>query len=392
MLRNTSFDTYHLSLVTQRHSFVPLRAMSGVRDARRERLTAGQHDFNQNERSKGWHTALYYFAEHVRVLTNGTVNHKVLYSYMGTKGHYINHSNPAIRKRTAAALSRLIHSSRSYVADFRSTYSENKQVFNIAAEDLCRHILACHDDADELLAYFAGPAWDDVEQGLENEWEDGRSDLNLARATNEMGSLLAWCTADARKPARERLTTVVSSYLHLLAMGHLSEDVMRWLFDETPLSLDAVGYEDCKGDACRQASYACLIHAHGDDPTKVHGWWVVDPKKPFVIGRYTDCDAIDTDKCVSRLHCRIEHCGGAWSVQDMKSTHGTRVERAGAVVYDNAAEEKERMRFPLQYGDCIVLAGRSRYWFGALFDAEETLRFALPEHMQGHSASTQVNK
>lgn len=94
--------------------------------------TEQTRSFDVSGEDRGWHTALYYFAEHIRSLSRGRVNHKVLYSYLGTNGHYINHDNPTIRKRTAAVLSRLVHSRR-YVEDFRASYERNPQVFDDAA-------------------------------------------------------------------------------------------------------------------------------------------------------------------------------------------------------------------------------------------------------------------
>ena len=52
----------------------------------------------------GWDSAFYRFAETIRDLTCGGCNHKHIYALVGTRGRYINHSNPVVRKRIRAAM------------------------------------------------------------------------------------------------------------------------------------------------------------------------------------------------------------------------------------------------------------------------------------------------
>ena len=101
--------------------------------------------------------------------------------------------------------------------------------------------------------------------------------------------------------------------------------------------------------------------------------WVVDAGRPFSIGRYADCDAIETDPFVSRLHCRIFHQDGAWYVEDSHSSHGTCVVRgetaeASRTVFDSRTADSPV--FGLSFGDRIVLAGRVTYWFRSLEQGE----------------------
>ena len=332
--------------------------------------TEQARSFDVAGEDRGWHTALYYFAEHIRSLSRGRVNHKVLYSYLGTNGHYINHDNPTIRKRTAAVLSRLVHSRR-YVEDFRASYEKNPRVFDEAARllstDLCGSA-GC--SVGELVAYFCGPLWDDVERGLEHEREDGRVELSLDRIANEMGSLFSWCEG---QPAcgGEQLAVLASSYFHLMTFGHLDERFVRELADETPLDVPG-GCGHHAGRAALREDCACLVKYTSDEPGALANWWTVAADRPFSIGRYTDCDIIEAHPCVSRRHCRIVGEGGRWFLEDQGSTHGTCVQRGVRTVYDSARDGGAP--FALAFGDRLVLAGASSYWFGALLEGERRTR------------------
>lgn len=321
-----------------------------------------EHGFDRPEKGRGWHTALYYFAEHVRVLSGGRINHKALYSRIGTKGHYINHENPIIRKRTAAALSRIVHSRR-YVEDLRESCAENPHVFDGAAAWICGEALAHGGgDAAGLLAYVAGPLWRDVQRGLESEWEDGRSELNLPRISNEMSSLLARC--EAMPPGRfcECAAKVLSSCLCIMTFGHLDPQFVYSLFDETPLTREAGAWTEADGGQ----GHACLIKYVEGDPAAIVDAWEIDPRQPFFIGRYTDCDVIEANPYVSRRHCRIWHRDGEWFLEDLGSRYGTRVLRGAAgCVYDSSLADAPK-GCGLRYGDRIVLADGSFYWFGSV--------------------------
>ena len=291
------------------------------------------------------------------------MNHKVLYSYLGTNGHYINHDNPTIRKRTAAVLSRLVHSRR-YVEDFRASYERNLQVFDDAARllsaDLCN---GADCTVGDLVIYFCGPLWTDVQRGLEHEREDGRVELRLDRIANEMNSLFVWCEQQPAVRSEDMLVVLASSYFHLMTFGHLDERFVCELADETPLTIpDGKGNDPNR--AARREGCACLVKYASDEPDALGNWWTVASDRPFSIGRYTDCDIIETDPCVSRRHCRIVGEGGRWLLEDQGSVHGSRVLREGRVVYDSARDGAEP--FELEFGDHLVLAGASSYWFGAL--------------------------
>ena len=321
--------------------------------------TKQTRSFDVPGENRGWHTAFYYFAEHIRSLSRGHINHKVLYSYLGTNGHYINHDNPAIRKRTAAVLSRLIHTQR-YVEDFQQSYERNPQVFDRAALLLCSGLCEIADYSEkEMISYFCGPLWDDVERGMANEYEDGRSSLDLNRIAHEMRSLFTGCEALALKRGINPLVLIASSYFHLLTFGHLEVRFVYEMMDETPLVVSQDTQETLKRETC-----ACLIRYCVSDENAIADWWTLEAGLPFVIGRYTDSTLIETNRQVSRRHCLIEYRDGRWYLEDTDSRHGSCVLRGGEVVYD--CDRDGRSPFELAFGDCITLAGVSSYWFGAL--------------------------
>lgn len=131
-------------------------------------------------------------------------------------------------------------------------------MFDKVAGNVCEHLLSCCADADALLERFAGDIWANVRQGLENEWEDGRFDLNLTRVSNEMAALLAWGRRGGRQTPQERLLVVVSSYLHMIALGHLDEGVMRWLFDETPVSARGASCSTARVTRGMRVGFRCV--------------------------------------------------------------------------------------------------------------------------------------
>ena len=335
------------------------------------RMTANTErlgSFDVPHEARGWHTALYYFAEHMRSLSHGCVNHKILYSYIGMNGHYINHDNPTIRKRTAAVLSRLMHSRR-YAEDFRISFEADPDVFDKGALLLCAALCdksGC--DPAETVQYFRTDLWRDVEQGLRNEREDGRAELNLDRATNEMRLMLGWSEIQPVEASREVLSVLVSTYFYLMTFGCVNERLVRLLVDATPDEAPAPAKHP---PARLREECACLIR-YDEKATAVVSWWTVEATHPLAIGRYSDSDVIEPNPYVSRSHCRISFQNGAWLLTDEGSTHGTCVLRAGQVAFDTARDG--RGPFQLALNDRIVLAKTSFYWFGAFVEKDRPAR------------------
>lgn len=268
----------------------------------------------------GWDSAFYRFAETIRNLTCGGCNHKHIYALVGTRGRYINHSNPVVRKRTAAALSRLMHSSR-YAADMQQGYADDSSVFSKAATSLIEmlHETTKLDDA-ELFDYALHTSWPELLRGLESERRAGRE-------------------------------------VDPLRMACESREVVRWGEQQAA----------CDRAPLAELFAACFRTMAGDGPC-ISGVWCVDADRPFSIGRFSSCDAIEADPVVSRLHCRVFMLDGTWFLEDGGSTHGTRVLRGAddalSCVFDSGGEKGPRA-FPLEFGDRIVLAGRITYWFCA---------------------------
>ena len=163
---------------------------------------------------------------------------------------------------------------------------------------------------------------------------------------------------------RAPLAELLAACFRTMAFGCLDDRFARTLCSRTPQELQA---PPDAGDE-RAQDGACLIRVGDGGGPCVLGVWCVDADRPFSIGRFSSCDAIEADPVVSRLHCRVFMLDDTWFLEDGGSTHGTRVLRdAGgglACVFDSGEGDGPRT-FPLEFGDRIVLAGRSTYWFCA---------------------------
>ena len=320
-----------------------------------------RHDF-------GWDSGFYRFAETIRSLTSGACNHKHIYSLVGTKGRYVNHASPAVRKRTAAALSRLTHSSR-YAADFRKSYAEDSSVFSRGATGLVNMLHECSDlDDAGLYTYLLDRSWPELRTGLESEARGGR-DIDCRRLAFESDAVERW-GAEQLALGRAPLAEFIAACFRTMAFGCLDDRFARTLCSRTPKSLDGI---DPPRDAADPAA-ACLVRISGGEAepslAPISGVWRVDAAQPFSIGRFSSCDVIEADPAVSRLHCRVYALEGSWYLEDGGSRHGTQVLRgrlgsAPTVVFDSATESVP-CAFRLKFGDRIVLAGRVTYWFCAL--------------------------
>lgn len=310
----------------------------------------------------GWDSAFYRFAESIRDLTCGGCNHKHIYALVGTRGRYINHTNPIVRKRTAAALSRLMHSSR-YAADMRKGYADDSSVFSQAAASLIEMLRNATDlDDAGLFDFVLHTSWPELLRGLESERRAGR-EIDPLRMACESREVVRWGEQQAAC-GRAPLAELLAACFRTMAFGCLDDRFARTLCSRTPQELQE---PPDAGDE-RAQDGACLIRVGDGGGPCVLGVWCVDADRPFSIGRFSSCDAIEADPVVSRLHCRVFMLDDTWFLEDGGSTHGTRVLRdAGgglACVFDSGEGDGPRT-FPLEFGDRIVLAGRSTYWFCA---------------------------
>ena len=75
-------------------------------------------------------------------------------------------------------------------------------------------------------------------------------------------------------------------------------------------------------------------------------------KDPFVIGRRVDCDLQVQDASVSSRHCELRFDGQNWTIVDLNSRNGIRV--------NGEPVQKQR----LQSGDTIIIGPSLRLRFG----------------------------
>ena len=385
---------------------------AGVQDSASAALNAQIEIPTDPTKSPGWYTAFYRYAEYVRALTHGTVNHKHLYAYVGTSGRYVNSKNAALRKRTASGLSHLLHSPR-YAADFRESLRNNPQIFQVAAVNLAQDLLRETGLSQELLvSQLLRDGYAQVRAGLVAEIPEGRIEVSIARLDGEMELLRTWAreqlaageegdaagvgaaagetgaagaagagvaaaareassaAADEAGAAAETtcLQAVLSSFFYILAFGHLEESFANSLVDGSPTDMLATSENEQAATSLR----ACVMRAVDNNPAAIENMWAISQGGPFCIGRYVDCDAVETNGLVSRRHCSIFRQGDTWYVRDEGSRYGTALHRGGQVLW-NSKDAQAPQQFPLAFGDCLVLAGRVHYWFVSLQNVERLL-------------------
>ena len=395
---------------------------AGVQDSASAALNAQIEIPTDPTKSPGWYTAFYRYAEYVRALTHGALNHKHLYAYVGTSGRYVNSKNAALRKRTASGLSHLLHSPR-YAADFRESLRNNPQIFQVAAANLAQDLLRETGLSQELLvSQLLRDGYAQVRAGLVAEIPEGRIEVSIARLDGEMELLRTWAreqlaaggeagaagasvaaaateagaadasvagaateagaatageagaaTAETADEAGEDTKTtclqaVLSSFFYILTFGHLEESFANSLVDGSPTDMLATSENEQAVTNLR----ACVMRAVDNNPAAIENMWAISQGGPFCIGRYVNCDAVETNGLVSRRHCSIFRQGDTWYVRDEGSRYGTALHRGGQVLW-NSKDANAPQQFPLAFGDCLVLAGRVHYWFVSLQNVERLL-------------------
>lgn len=292
--------------------------------------TSSTHDM-RGTKDRGWYTAFYRYAEYLRLLTQGALNHKSLYAYVGLNGRYVNNENPTMRKRSAGGLSRLLHSSR-YADDFCQSLSVHPGVFREAAEGLaCDLRQETALDQARLVDLLLSEGYSQLRAGLAAEISAGRLDVQITRLDGEIELFRTWAHEQLQYDAQECLHVVLWSFFYIMAFGHLEENFANSLVDACPT--DILREPD---DAERpQSMRACIMRAADDNPASIENMWAVGEEDTFLIGRYVNCDAVDTCSFVSRRHCLIFRSGDVWYVRDEGSRYGTAVHRGGSMVWES---------------------------------------------------------
>ena len=316
-------------------------------------------DFDKTGKSPGWHTAFYYLSRHLNYLTEGELTDKSFYGLVGINAATLNHPNPQARKSTAAELSRTVHSNR-YARDMRDQFIQNVLTFDEAAEAICKSIRRARDWSDGAIReYLAHECWPDVWRGLANEKADSRPSLNLDRINQEAKLLFGNFTFNDAGSSNLSADQQMAAMLHIIAFGFLDTDFMKALVPGTVTSeiADAF-YHPCKKP--------CLIKYSDESCASFVGEWDLPEREPFVIGRRTDSDSIESNMRVSGRHGCVYKLRDTWYYEDLRSLNGSVVVKRGNRIDLHIARESddELEPIPLDSGDLIVIANRSCYWFG----------------------------
>ena len=171
--------------------------------------------------------------------------------------------------------------------------------------------------------------------------------------------------------AVECAESMLSALFHVIAFGCLETGMARALVDgrrsaaaSAEMRSDGSSDKVCSGV---EAARACLMRFAGSGYALLSGFWLVPRDKPFEIGRYSDCQAIEPSGEVSRVHCRIKWENESWLIEDVGSRNGGKVYRDGTCVCE--AHGEADTAFPLKFGDVIKLPGGSTYLFAAMSDS-----------------------
>jgi adenylate cyclase len=123
-----------------------------------------------------------------------------------------------------------------------------------------------------------------------------------------------------------------------------------------------------------------LVPCGGGDPIPLH-------KKRVVVGRHLDCDVVIPSGVVSGRHCQLDLADGHWSVRDLGSRNGIRVDGV-------PCQEKELptgsilsiaiLRYRVLYGTpAAAPAGKPASPFGqSLLEKAGLSRWRLPDDSQ----------
>ncbi len=188
--------------------------------------------FERADKSKEWHTALYYFAEHVRSLSFGRINYKALYARLDSSRVFVNHENSAVRKSSASILSRTIHSQR-YIDALRASYNANPLVFKEVAAWLFEELrIDATIPEPQIAQYVQECLWPDVCTGLANEISGGRTGIGFGRVRREMNAFIASVSASCASYS-EKFVSVISAILKLMTFGKLDSSAMHALCEQT---------------------------------------------------------------------------------------------------------------------------------------------------------------
>jgi hypothetical protein len=139
--------------------------------------------------------------------------------------------------------------------------------------------------------------------------------------------------------SRQRLAHALNS---AYADGLLSEQTLAYRLDVLFRGgiVDPVGLVgDLTGRTARRAWRAALVSAFAtivvevrrhaglpvpDDPRLLALDWS-GAREELLLGRHPACDVVLTDGSVSRRHAHLRYRDGGWTLRDLDSTNGTRV-------------------------------------------------------------------
>lgn len=310
-------------------------------------------EMTERKEGAGWYTAMFFFLEHMRLLSKGTINHKILFARLSEKGNLINHSNPRIRRSVAASLSRTVHSAR-YAEALRASCEEDSGLIEEVVDWLYAQLVPLYPNTAELVVEMGNVVWADVLVGLGNERFGGRA-VDVMRASNEMQLVKSWAEL-ACLDDRARFSLIVSAMLRIMTYGHLDAAKAHQFAGET--LLDEVIPARCSAES----AIACLIRV-SCKTDRVSGVWALEPSKTYAVGRYSDCDIFDPDPHVSRRQCVLLCKDNIWYAKNESRSRGLRVLDGDGEVLASVAPSDSEQLVKILPEQVLELSGASQYLF-----------------------------
>jgi hypothetical protein len=199
------------------------------------------------------------------------------------------------------------------------TYVPNEYVIWLSPEDRERYEGVEHEVGDELAAYLLEHARRERLALVSRPTIEFRTDERLS--LGEFGIQARLVRAEESDPGREEPAVVQADHGHTMVYS-TSDRVQESLRDDRPV----------KGT---RPSRAFVVAEGKRMPVASSG---------AIIGRSRECDIVLTDSNVSRRHAQIRPSGDGWTIEDLGSTNGVRVN-------DRAADGAT----PIESGDRIEL-------------------------------------
>ena len=308
-------------------------------------------------KSLGWFTSLYYFMQHMNLLTKGHLVHKHIYAKVSGLGEYFNHESSDVRKKTAGELSRRVHSQR-YVYEMQLQFQEDPNVFKSASSWLVGQLYLYTDlQGEEVVDYYYNSIFSDIVKGLANEVVDSGRVLDVQRVMYEIDVFLDYLKI-CSLTLQEKLLKMTEACLSVMAIGRVAAGLVDDLITPTQL-LCSKNLNRTKSTVREDRLF--VIATENEDKDYVTSIYSLVAGKSYLFGRDPQCDILNTNLCISKRHCLIFRKENDWYIRDCGSSNGTSVINSEHNVTYDSKDNDSAWCCKICAGDTVILAKNSFY-------------------------------